>query len=137
MSVYICIMCRYTEGPIVQMPKHPSLPSKVALITFLSSNIQHQFSLTPGCTIESIHCHFLCTHLCPFKVEHHPKMTRYAAENFSLREENHQLRSLESVVNAQEAAAQVAAELEEAFQRAMETEKLTESTIISSSIRKG
>eukprot|EP00064_Thunnus_orientalis_P020006 superscaffoldBa00005280_g20137 len=66
------------------------------------------------------------------QVEHHPKMTRYAAENFSLREENHQLRSLESVVNAQEAAAQVAAELEEAFQRAMETEKLTETPAVSS-----
>ncbi|CAK6956990.1 kinesin-like protein KIF15-B [Scomber scombrus] len=55
------------------------------------------------------------------QVEHHPKMTRYAAENFSLREENNQLRSLESVVNAQEAVAQISAELDEAFQRAMET----------------
>ncbi|XP_032356315.1 kinesin-like protein KIF15 isoform X2 [Etheostoma spectabile] len=60
------------------------------------------------------------------QVEHHPKMTRYAAENFSLREENRQLRSLESVMKTEEAAAQVAAELEEAFQRAMETERLTE-----------
>ncbi|XP_034714633.1 kinesin-like protein KIF15-B isoform X2 [Etheostoma cragini] len=60
------------------------------------------------------------------QVEHHPKMTRYAAENFSLREEIRQLRSLESVVKTEEAAAQVAAELEEAFQRAMETERLTE-----------
>ncbi|XP_042356608.1 kinesin-like protein KIF15-A [Plectropomus leopardus] len=56
------------------------------------------------------------------QVEHHPKMTRYAAENFSLREENRQLRSLESVVKAQEAAVQISAELEEAFQRVMETE---------------
>uniref|UniRef100_A0AAX7TZ65 Kinesin motor domain-containing protein n=1 Tax=Astatotilapia calliptera TaxID=8154 RepID=A0AAX7TZ65_ASTCA len=43
------------------------------------------------------------------QVEHHPKMTRYAAENYSLREENRQLRSLESVVKAQEVAAQVIA----------------------------
>uniref|UniRef100_A0A8C9ZD44 Kinesin family member 15 n=1 Tax=Sander lucioperca TaxID=283035 RepID=A0A8C9ZD44_SANLU len=69
------------------------------------------------------------------QVEHHPKMTRYAAENFSLREENRQLRSLESVVKTEEAAVQVAAELEEAFQRAMETDRLTESKIIISFIR--
>uniref|UniRef100_A0A8C9ZB98 Kinesin family member 15 n=1 Tax=Sander lucioperca TaxID=283035 RepID=A0A8C9ZB98_SANLU len=62
------------------------------------------------------------------QVEHHPKMTRYAAENFSLREENRQLRSLESVVKTEEAAVQVAAELEEAFQRAMETDRLTETS---------
>ncbi|KAF1374863.1 hypothetical protein PFLUV_G00233480 [Perca fluviatilis] len=66
------------------------------------------------------------------QVEHHPKMTRYAAENFSLREENRQLRSLESVVKTEEAAVQVAAELEEAFQRAMETERLTETAAASS-----
>ena len=54
-------------------------------------------------------------------------MTRYAAENFSLREENRQLRSLESVVKAEEAAVQLSAELEEAFQRA--AEKDTESKI--------
>ncbi|XP_030574853.1 kinesin-like protein KIF15 [Archocentrus centrarchus] len=60
------------------------------------------------------------------QVEHHPKMTRYAAENYSLREENRQLRSLESVVKADEVAAQVAAEIEEAFQKAVESEKLTE-----------
>uniref|UniRef100_A0A8C4GTP8 Kinesin motor domain-containing protein n=1 Tax=Dicentrarchus labrax TaxID=13489 RepID=A0A8C4GTP8_DICLA len=69
------------------------------------------------------------------QVEHHPKMTRYAAENFSLRQENRQLRSLESVVKSEEAAATVAAELDEAFQRAMETERLTESKIIISFIR--
>lgn len=57
-------------------------------------------------------------------------MTRYAAENFSLREENRQLRSLESVVEAEEAATQVAAELDETFQRAMEAERPTESKII-------
>ncbi len=61
-------------------------------------------------------------------------MTRYTAENFSLREENRQLRSLESVVKAEEAVAQVAAELEEAFQMAMETERSTESKIIISII---
>lgn len=61
-----------------------------------------------------------------FKVEHHPKMTRYAVENFSLREENSQLRSLEWVVQAEEAVTQLTAELEEAFHRAVETEQLTE-----------
>lgn len=54
-------------------------------------------------------------------------MTRYAAENFSLRQENHLLRSLESVVKAEEAVAAIAADLDEAFHRAMETERLTES----------
>lgn len=54
-------------------------------------------------------------------------MTRYAAENFSLRQENRQLRSLESVVKAEEAIAVIAADLDEAFQRAMETERLTQS----------
>lgn len=58
-------------------------------------------------------------------------MTRYAAENFSLRQENRQLRSLETVVKAEEAAATVGAELEEIFQRVMETERLTESKISS------
>lgn len=57
-------------------------------------------------------------------------MTRYAAENFSLRQENRQLRSLESVVKAEEAAETIAAELSETFQRAMETEGLTESKTI-------
>lgn len=62
-------------------------------------------------------------------------MTRYAAENFSLRQENRQLRSLESVVKAEEDSATIAAELEETFQRAMETERLTESKIIISFLR--
>uniref|UniRef100_A0A668AT42 Kinesin family member 15 n=1 Tax=Myripristis murdjan TaxID=586833 RepID=A0A668AT42_9TELE len=44
------------------------------------------------------------------QIEHHPKMTRYAAENYSLREENRHLRSLESVRRAEEAAGQAAAE---------------------------
>uniref|UniRef100_A0A665WJP9 Kinesin family member 15 n=1 Tax=Echeneis naucrates TaxID=173247 RepID=A0A665WJP9_ECHNA len=64
------------------------------------------------------------------QVDHHPKMTRYAAENFSLRQENRQLRSLESVVKAGELVAQVAAELEEAFETAMESERLRDSKII-------
>ncbi|XP_047466800.1 kinesin-like protein KIF15-A isoform X2 [Mugil cephalus] len=59
------------------------------------------------------------------QVEHHPKMTRYAAENYTLREENRQLRSLESVVRAEEAIAQVSSDLEEAFQKAMESEAHT------------
>ncbi|XP_028993905.1 kinesin-like protein KIF15-B [Betta splendens] len=66
------------------------------------------------------------------QVEHHPKMTRYAAENFSLREENRQLRSLESLVKAEEVVAQVSAELEEAFQRAVESEGLTGAPALSS-----
>lgn len=56
------------------------------------------------------------------QVEHHPKMTRYAAENFTLRQENRQLRSLESVLKAEEAAATTAAELDEMFQKAVESE---------------
>ncbi|MED6268302.1 hypothetical protein CHARACLAT_020999, partial [Characodon lateralis] len=66
------------------------------------------------------------------QVDHHPKMTRYAAENYSLREENRLLRSLESVLKAEEVSTQVAAELEEAFQRALESEKLTEVSTASS-----
>ncbi|XP_044023703.1 kinesin-like protein KIF15-A isoform X2 [Siniperca chuatsi] len=66
------------------------------------------------------------------QVEHHPKMTRYAAENYSLREENRQLRSLESVMKAEEVAAQVAAELDESFQRAMDAERPTETPAASS-----
>uniref|UniRef100_A0A6Q2X000 Kinesin motor domain-containing protein n=1 Tax=Esox lucius TaxID=8010 RepID=A0A6Q2X000_ESOLU len=60
------------------------------------------------------------------QIEHHPKMTRYAAENYSLREENRQLRSLESVRRAEQAACQAAAELEEEFQRVLETERSDE-----------
>lgn len=62
-------------------------------------------------------------------------MTRYAAENFSLRQENRHLRSLESVVKAEEAAATVAAELDEVYHRAMEAERLTESNILINFIR--
>uniref|UniRef100_A0A8C5E1D0 Kinesin motor domain-containing protein n=1 Tax=Gouania willdenowi TaxID=441366 RepID=A0A8C5E1D0_GOUWI len=56
------------------------------------------------------------------QVEHHPKMTRYAAENYSLRQENRQLRSLEWLMKAEEVSAQIAAELEEAFQKALDSE---------------
>ncbi|KAM4724426.1 kinesin-like protein KIF15 [Anableps anableps] len=66
------------------------------------------------------------------QVDHHPKMTRYAAENYSLREENRLLRSLESVIKAEDVSTQVAAELEEAFQRALESEKLAEASTASS-----
>ncbi|XP_029972708.1 kinesin-like protein KIF15 isoform X2 [Salarias fasciatus] len=66
------------------------------------------------------------------QVEHHPKMTRYAAENYSLRQENSQLRSLEWVTKAQEAEAEVAAELEEAFQKVLESEGLTDGAVVPS-----
>ncbi|XP_034015546.1 kinesin-like protein KIF15-A [Thalassophryne amazonica] len=62
------------------------------------------------------------------QVEHHPKMTRYVAENYSLRAENQQLRSLEIVKKAEEAAAQDVAELEEAFQKATQSENFTQSS---------
>uniref|UniRef100_A0A4W5RKE0 Kinesin family member 15 n=1 Tax=Hucho hucho TaxID=62062 RepID=A0A4W5RKE0_9TELE len=61
--------------------------------------------------------------LCEQVQYYHPKMTFYAAENYSLREENQQLRSLASVRRAEEAAGQTAAELEEDFQRVLETER--------------
>ncbi|XP_032403994.1 LOW QUALITY PROTEIN: kinesin-like protein KIF15 [Xiphophorus hellerii] len=66
------------------------------------------------------------------QVDHHPKMTRYAAENYSLREENRLLRSLESVIKCEEVSTQVAAELEEAFRKALESEKLTEASTAAS-----
>nr|XP_057945952.1 kinesin-like protein KIF15-B isoform X2 [Doryrhamphus excisus] len=65
------------------------------------------------------------------QVDHHPKMTRYAAENYSLRQENRQLRSLVSEGNSEEAGTQVAAELEEEFQRAIETESIAGSALTS------
>lgn len=61
-------------------------------------------------------------HIMPLQVEHHPKMTRYAAENFTLRQENRQLRSLDAVMKAEEAAATTAAELDDMFQKAVESE---------------
>ncbi|XP_028294287.1 kinesin-like protein KIF15 [Gouania willdenowi] len=66
------------------------------------------------------------------QVEHHPKMTRYAAENYSLRQENRQLRSLEWLMKAEEVSAQIAAELEEAFQKALDSEGLTDGVSLSS-----
>uniref|UniRef100_A0A3Q2FLP7 Kinesin family member 15 n=1 Tax=Cyprinodon variegatus TaxID=28743 RepID=A0A3Q2FLP7_CYPVA len=66
------------------------------------------------------------------QVEHHPKMTRYAAENYNLREENRLLRSLESVIKVEEMSTQVAAELEEAFQKVLESETLTEGETVGS-----
>lgn len=50
-------------------------------------------------------------------------MIRYAAENFSLREENRQLRALESVQKAAVADAQTATELEVLLQSCLEAEK--------------
>ncbi|KAM8915283.1 kinesin-like protein KIF15 isoform 2-T2 [Spinachia spinachia] len=70
------------------------------------------------------------------QVEHHPKMTRCVAENFSLREEIRQLRCLESVVRAEEDSVQVVAELEDAFQRAMDTERPTEHSVPAAAIEK-
>lgn len=57
-------------------------------------------------------------------------MTRYVAENCSLRAENRQLHSLESVMKAKEVLAQVSSELEDSFQRAMESERLSDSKMI-------
>ncbi|XP_062326186.1 kinesin-like protein KIF15 isoform X1 [Osmerus eperlanus] len=56
------------------------------------------------------------------QIEHHPRMTKYMAENYSLREENRQLLSSESVRRAEEVDSQAAAELEEAFQKVLEAE---------------
>ncbi|KAH0627232.1 hypothetical protein JD844_002737 [Phrynosoma platyrhinos] len=49
------------------------------------------------------------------QVEHHPRVAKYAMENHILREENKQLRSLQSVKRAQEMEAQTMAELEKVF----------------------
>ncbi|XP_044312262.1 kinesin-like protein KIF15 isoform X1 [Varanus komodoensis] len=49
------------------------------------------------------------------QVEHHPRIAKYAMENHILREENKQLRSLQSVKRAQEMDAQTMAELEKMF----------------------
>uniref|UniRef100_A0AAV2JRJ2 Uncharacterized protein n=1 Tax=Knipowitschia caucasica TaxID=637954 RepID=A0AAV2JRJ2_KNICA len=50
-------------------------------------------------------------------------MTRLSAENASLREENHHLRSLDSLLQLETETAQMSAELDTAFQRALEAEK--------------
>ncbi|CAL1575138.1 unnamed protein product [Knipowitschia caucasica] len=57
------------------------------------------------------------------QVEHNPRMTRLSAENASLREENHHLRSLDSLLQLETETAQMSAELDTAFQRALEAEK--------------
>ncbi|XP_063040625.1 kinesin-like protein KIF15 isoform X2 [Engraulis encrasicolus] len=57
------------------------------------------------------------------QLEHHPRMMRYAAENFSLREEVRVLRAMESVKSAQEMAEQCTAELEASFQTQLEDSK--------------
>uniref|UniRef100_A0AAY4CBJ6 Kinesin motor domain-containing protein n=1 Tax=Denticeps clupeoides TaxID=299321 RepID=A0AAY4CBJ6_9TELE len=57
------------------------------------------------------------------QLEHHPRMMRYAAENFGLREEVRCLRALDSVKAARQAQAQSATELEQAFQKFLESEK--------------
>ncbi|XP_042329319.1 LOW QUALITY PROTEIN: kinesin-like protein KIF15 [Sceloporus undulatus] len=49
------------------------------------------------------------------QVEQHPRVAKYAMENHILREENKQLRSLQSVKRAQEMEAQTMAELEKVF----------------------
>lgn len=62
------------------------------------------------------------------QLERHPRMMRYAAENFSLREEVRSLRALESVRCARVAAEQCTAELQEAFQKVLESEKPSRDT---------
>ncbi|CAL1588547.1 unnamed protein product [Knipowitschia caucasica] len=57
------------------------------------------------------------------QVEHNPRMTRLSAENASLREENHHLRSLDSLLQLETETAQMSAELDTDFQRALEAEK--------------
>ncbi|XP_078006267.1 kinesin-like protein KIF15 [Phascolarctos cinereus] len=49
------------------------------------------------------------------QVEQHPQIVKYAMQNHSLREENRQLQSLESVKRVQEMDAQTITELEQAF----------------------
>ncbi|XP_031435804.1 kinesin-like protein KIF15-A [Clupea harengus] len=62
------------------------------------------------------------------QLEHHPRMMRYQAENFSLREEVCSLRALDSVKSAQLAAEQCTTELEEAFHNLAASEKTTRDT---------
>lgn len=57
------------------------------------------------------------------KMEHHPRVAKYAMENHSLREENRRLRLLEPVKRAQEMDAQTIAVLEKAFSKLFGTEK--------------
>ncbi|XP_030628202.1 kinesin-like protein KIF15 [Chanos chanos] len=60
------------------------------------------------------------------QLEHHPRMMRFAAENYSLREEVRVLRALDSVKTASSVEAQMAAELEEAYRSILESEKNSE-----------
>ncbi|KAI5932113.1 Kinesin-like protein KIF15 [Manis javanica] len=57
------------------------------------------------------------------KMEHHPRVAKYAMENHSLREENRRLILLEPVKRAQEMDAQTIAVLEKAFSKLFGTEK--------------
>ncbi|XP_066483811.1 kinesin-like protein KIF15 [Tiliqua scincoides] len=57
------------------------------------------------------------------QVEQHPRIAKYAMENHSLREENKQLRSMQSVKRAQEMDAQAIAELEKIFLEASGRER--------------
>ncbi|XP_047682869.1 kinesin-like protein KIF15 isoform X3 [Prionailurus viverrinus] len=57
------------------------------------------------------------------KIEHHPRVAKYAMENHSLREENRRLRLLEPVKRAQEMDAQTIAVLEKAFSELSGPEK--------------
>ncbi|XP_075683193.1 kinesin-like protein KIF15 isoform X2 [Rhinoderma darwinii] len=59
------------------------------------------------------------------QIEHHPRVTKYALENHSLREENKSLRSLQSVKRAQEVTNQMIADLERAFLEASSAVKNT------------
>ncbi|XP_066535073.1 kinesin-like protein KIF15 isoform X2 [Hoplias malabaricus] len=60
------------------------------------------------------------------QVEHHPRVIKYAAEIYSLKQEIQALRALESVKDAQEVVSQSAAELEKTFQELTQTEEAKE-----------
>lgn len=57
------------------------------------------------------------------KIEHHPRVAKYAMASHSLREENRRLRLLEHVKRAEEIDAQTIAVLEEAFSEMTDKEK--------------
>ncbi|XP_043083993.1 kinesin-like protein KIF15-A [Puntigrus tetrazona] len=62
------------------------------------------------------------------QVEHHPRMTRYAAENCALREQVRALRSLDSVRSAVETKVQAVTALEKTFLQLLEAQRTEEST---------
>ncbi|XP_066546509.1 kinesin-like protein KIF15 [Amia ocellicauda] len=64
------------------------------------------------------------------QVDQHPRVAKYAMENHSLRQENQQLRALESVKRARELNAEVAAQLEKAFLETTASEKPTASQLV-------